>query len=62
MHMTQKELALLINKDVKTIRNWNKENPQLIRLIKQGLALDETIDKTRKHLEDLENIREKANR
>lgn len=58
--MNQKELANLIGKDVKTIRNWKKENPELLRLIKQGLALDESIKATEEHLERLKQIREEA--
>ena len=58
--MNQKELALLIGKDVKTIRNWKKDNPELLRLIQQGLALDESIEATEKHLNNLKKIKEKA--
>ncbi|RRS30980.1 MAG: hypothetical protein P794_05015 [Epsilonproteobacteria bacterium (ex Lamellibrachia satsuma)] len=60
--MTQKELALLIGKNEKTIRNWKKENPELLRLIKQGLALDQTIEETEKHLENLKKIKEQASK
>ncbi len=59
--MTQKELAILINKDEKTIRNWKKNNPELIRLVKQGLELDNVIQETEKHLNKLKEIKEKAN-
>ena len=60
--MTQKELALLIGKNEKTIRNWKKENPELLRLIKQGLALDKTIEETEKHLANLKKIKEEASK
>ncbi len=60
--MTQKELALLIGKNEKTIRNWKKENPELLRLIKQGLALDKTIEETEKHLANLKKIKEDASK
>ena len=58
--MTQKELAALIGKDVKTIRNWQKNNPKLLALIKKGLALEKTIEETEKHLEKLKNIQNEA--
>lgn len=60
--MTQKELALLIGKDVKTLRNWKEENPELIRLIKQGLALDESVKATEEHLKRLKKIQEEASK
>ncbi len=35
--------------------------PELVRLINQGFALDESIEATRKHLRELEAIKETAN-
>ena len=44
-----------------TLTNWEKEKPELVRLINHGLALDEQISETKKFLEKLEKIKEKAN-
>ncbi|MDO4881690.1 helix-turn-helix domain-containing protein [Campylobacter concisus] len=59
--MTRQELAEKLNITRNTLTNWEKEKPELIRLINQGLALDEQILETKKFLERLEKIREKAN-
>jgi DNA-binding XRE family transcriptional regulator len=56
--MTRKELAEFLNVSLRTLDNWEKEKPDLVRLINQGMALDESIEATRKHLEKLEEIKE----
>jgi DNA-binding transcriptional MerR regulator len=58
--MNKQELADLMGVTLKTLYNWEKEKPDLVRLINQGLALDESIEETRKHLERLEQIKENA--
>ena len=59
--MTRQELAEKLNITRNTLTNWEKEKPELIRLINQGLALDEQILETQKFLEKLNKIKEKAN-
>ncbi|MCK9256619.1 MAG: helix-turn-helix domain-containing protein [Sulfurospirillaceae bacterium] len=58
--MTREEFAELLNISRGTLNNWEKEKPELIRLINQGLALDETIEEVEKHLEKLKDIKRKA--
>lgn len=58
--MTRQELAKLLNVSRGTLNNWEKEKPELVRLINQGLALDEQIEETKKYLEKLENIKQRA--
>ena len=58
--MTRNELATFLGVSRNTLNNWEKEKPELVRLINQGLALDEQIEETRKHLERLEEIKAKA--
>jgi len=58
--MTRSELAEYLNVSVKTLHNWEKEKPELVRLINQGFALDESIEATRRHLKELEAIKKKA--
>ena len=60
--MTDEELAKLIGTTRQTISRWKKQYPERIRLLKQGLALEETIQETEKHLENLKRIKEKANK
>jgi len=59
--MNRQELAKKLNITRNTLTNWEKEKPELIRLINQGLALDEQILETKKFLEKLEKIKEKLN-
>ena len=59
--MTRQELAEKLNITRNTLTNWEKEKPELIRLINQGLALDDQILETQKFLEKLEKIKEKSN-
>lgn len=58
--MKREELAELLNISRNTLSNWEKDKPDLVRLINQGLALDESIEETRKHLERLEQIKNNA--
>lgn len=47
--MTRKELSDLLGISLRTLDNWEKEKPDLVRLINQGFALDESIEATKKH-------------
>jgi transcriptional regulator with XRE-family HTH domain len=58
--MTRKELADSLGISLRTLDNWEKEKPDLVRLINQGMALDESIEATEKHLENLKAIKAKA--
>jgi len=43
--MTKKEIATIINVSLKTIYNWEKTKPELIKLINLGLKKKEKKDK-----------------
>lgn len=58
--MTRKELAEKLGISLRTLDNWEKEKPDLVKLINQGLALDESIEETKRHLERLEEIKNKS--
>ena len=60
MKVTRKELAETLGISLRTLDNWEKEKPELVRLINQGLVLDETIKATENHLASLKVIKEKA--
>ncbi len=51
--MTQKELAQRLNIDPKTLRNWEKSKPELLKLIYLGLATEEHIKETEEYLKKL---------
>lgn len=58
--LTRDELAKLLNISRQTLTNWEKEKPELVRLVNQGFALDQSIEETKKHLERLEQIKNNA--
>jgi DNA-binding transcriptional MerR regulator len=58
--MTRKELSDILGISLRTLDNWEKEKPDLVRLINQGMALDESIEETKRHLERLEQIKKDA--
>jgi len=57
--MTQKELAERINVDAKTLRNWETTKPELIKLIKLGLATEKHVQDVEKYLEEIKKMAEK---
>ncbi len=58
--MTRTELAEMLNVTTHTLKNWEKEKPELVRLINLGLQTDKQIEETRKLLEKLEEIEQRA--
>lgn len=58
--MTREELADLLNVSRNTLNNWEKEKPELVRLLNLGMTVDDQIDEAEKHLEKLKSIRDKA--
>lgn len=59
--MTRTELAELLNVTTHTLKNWEKDKPELVRLINLGLQTDIQISETKKLLQKLEEIETKAN-
>ena len=59
--MTKDKIAEMLGTTRQTLNRWEKEKPHLIRLINQGLALDETIEEAEKHLNRLKEIKSKSN-
>ena len=58
--MTKKELSELLNIDVKTLRNWEKTKPELIKLINLGLQVDKQINQIEENLEILKEIKQNS--
>ena len=58
--MTRQELADLIGVSRNTLNTWEKEKPELVRLINLGLQTDVQISETTKLLEKLKEIEKKA--
>lgn len=58
--MTRTELAKLLNVSRPTLNSWEKEKPDLVRLINQGLVLDDQIKEAERNLNRLKELKEKA--
>ncbi len=58
MKLTQQDKARLLGIDPRTLRNWRKEKPYLYKIIMQGFAIEEAIEKTQKNLDELKAISE----
>lgn len=54
--MTQRDMAGFLNIDVKTIRNWRKNKPNLYKIIIQGFAIEEIIKKTEENALELKKV------
>lgn len=58
--MTRTELAELLNVTTHTLKNWEKDKPELVRLINLGLQADKQIQATKELVKKLEEIEKKA--
>lgn len=59
--MTKQELADLLGVSRPTLNTWEKEKPELVKLINQGLFLDEHIRMTEQYLKDLKELKKEVN-
>lgn len=59
--MTREELAELFNVSRNTLSNWEKEKPELVRIINLGLAVDEQIEEAERNLKKLKEMKEASN-
>lgn len=58
--MTKEELAIELGISLKTLYNWEKEKPGLVKLINLGLTVEDQIEEAERHLERLKQIKETA--
>lgn len=58
--MTRAELAKELGISLRTLTNWEKEKPKLVRLVNQGLAIDDQIEEVERNLKKLKEIKESA--
>lgn len=58
--MTREELAEMFGVSRQTLNNWEKEKPELVKMINLGLTMEDQIEEAEKHLEKLKAIRDKA--
>lgn len=54
--MTQRDMAGILEIDVKTLRNWRKHKPQLYKKVIQGFKFEEAVYAAKEYYEKLEKI------
>ncbi len=58
--LTKKDLAEILNISRPTLNKWEKERPELVRLINQGLLLDELIENAESNLDKLNELKQQV--
>lgn len=58
--MTQRDMAGILDIDVKTLRNWRKHKPELYKKVMQGFQLEEAVNEAKAHYEKLQKIRDEV--
>jgi hypothetical protein len=53
--MTKKELAERLSLDVKTLKSWEEARPEVMKLIRLGLATEKHIVNVEKYLEEIKS-------
>ncbi len=54
--MTQRDMAGFLEIDVKTLRNWRKNKPNLYKTLMKGFASDEVVKQAKENYEKLEEL------
>ncbi len=54
--MTKKELAERLQIDIKTLKSWEESRPEVMKLIRLGLATEQHMDDFEKHLAQLKKL------
>lgn len=60
--MTREELAEMLGVSRNTLNNWEKEKPDLVKLINLGLTVEDQIEEAERHLEKLKEMKAAATR
>ncbi len=58
--MTRIDLAIELKISLRTLSNWEKEKPKLVKLINLGLQIENQIKETKKHLIKLTDLEKEA--
>ena len=54
--MTQRDKAIHLDIDARTLRNWRKHKPNLYKIIMLGFAFEEAVKKSKENYEALEKL------
>ena len=58
--MTQRDKAIYLDIDVKTLRNWRKHKPNLYKIVMLGFAFEEAVEKSKQNYEELKALHNKS--
>ena len=53
---SQRDMAGFLNVDVKTLRNWRRDKPNLYEIVIKGFAFDEAIQVSKENYERLNSL------
>jgi len=56
--LTKRDKAIYLDIDVKTLRNWQKNKPNLYKIVMLGFAFEEVVKKSKENYEELEKLAE----
>lgn len=56
--MTQRDMAGILGVDVKTLRNWRKDKPELYKKVMQGFQFEQAVKEAKEHYERLKRLSE----
>lgn len=54
--MTQRDKAIYLDIDVKTLRTWKKTRPNLYKIIMLGFAFEKAVEKSKENYEELKKL------
>ena len=54
--MTQRDKAIHLDIDARTLRNWRKNKPNLYKIIMLGFAFEKAVKKSKENYEALEKL------
>jgi len=58
--LTKRDKAIYLDIDVKTLRNWRKNKPNLYKIVMLGFAFEEAVKKSKENYETLKELERKV--
>ena len=59
--MTQRDKAIHLDIDARTLRNWRKNKPNLYKIIMLGFAFEKVVEKSKENYEELQKLQNNIN-
>jgi transcriptional regulator with XRE-family HTH domain len=59
--MTQRDIAIFLGIDAKTLYNWKKDKPNLYKTVMKGLAYDEIVELNEELFKKAKELQNKFN-